>query len=118
MWKFTIRRILIMIPQVFVLSVFIFVLAQMMPGDALTGLIDPNIDPASVAAKREALGLNNPWYVQYFDWIKGAFVGDFGLCFRFKILVYEIIVLRMVNIFLLSLVTYFLNYTIAVLIGI
>lgn len=117
MWKFTLRRILIMIPQVIVLSIFIFVLAQMMPGDALTGLIDPNIDPASVAARREALGLNNPWYIQYFDWIKGAFVGDFGMSFRFKMPVSEILGQRIVNTFWLALVTLIFTYILAIPLG-
>ena len=37
MWKFILRRILIMIPQLFILSVLVFLLAKAMPGDALTG---------------------------------------------------------------------------------
>lgn len=65
MWKFSIRRIMIMIPQVILLSIIVFMLAKMMPGDALTGLIDPNIDPNTIAEKREELGLNDPWYEQY-----------------------------------------------------
>ena len=36
MWKFTVRRILIMIPQIVLLSVLIFIMAKMMPGDALS----------------------------------------------------------------------------------
>ena len=56
-------------------------MAQFMPGDALTGLIDPNVDPAHIEALREKLGINNPWHVQYGDWVKGLLQGDLGQVF-------------------------------------
>lgn len=118
MWKFTVRRIFVMIPQVILLSIIIFILAKMMPGDALSGLIDPNIDPATIEAKREALGLNNPWYVQYWDWIKNAVQGDLGQSFQFKMPVSEIISQRLVNTFWLALLTLIITYLIAIPLGI
>lgn len=48
MWKIIVRRILIMIPQVVLLSILVFLMAKAMPGDALSGMLDPNIDPAVV----------------------------------------------------------------------
>ncbi|TWT07289.1 ABC transporter permease [Planococcus sp. CPCC 101016] len=118
MWKLIVRRTLITIPQILLLSVLVFILAQAMPGDALTGLIDPNIDPATIEAMRERLGLNNPWYVQYFDWIKGVIQGDFGQSFRFKMPVSELIGDRMINTLWLSLATLILTYLIAIPLGI
>lgn len=118
MWKLIVRRTLITIPQILLLSVLVFILAQAMPGDALTGLIDPNIDPATIEAMRERLGLNNPWYVQYADWIKGVFQGDFGQSFRFKMPVSELIGDRMINTLWLSLATLILTYLIAIPLGI
>ena len=107
-----------MIPQIMILSVLVFLLAQVMPGDALTGLIDPNLDPATIEAQREALGLNNPWYVQYWDWVLGIFQGDFGQSFRFRIPVTEVIGQRMYNTILLSFVTLILTYLIAIPLGV
>lgn len=72
MWKTILRRLLLMIPQVIILSVLIFLLAKMMPGDPFTGLINPNQDPKVIEAMREAAGLNDPWYEQYFRWIGNA----------------------------------------------
>jgi peptide/nickel transport system permease protein len=118
MWKFSVRRMFVMIPQIILLSVIIFILAKMMPGDALSGLIDPNIDPATIEAKREALGLNNPWYVQYFDWIKNAVQGDLGQSFQFKMPVSEIIGQRLVNTVWLALLTLIITYLIAIPLGI
>ncbi|MDF1507438.1 ABC transporter permease [Robertmurraya sp. DFI.2.37] len=118
MWKFSIRRIMIMIPQVILLSIIVFMLAKMMPGDALTGLIDPNVDPNTIAEKREELGLNDPWYEQYTRWVAGVFTGDLGQSFHFKMPVSELVWQRIVNSFWLSLLTLVLTYLIAIPLGI
>ncbi len=107
-----------MIPQIIVLSILVFIMAKQMPGDALTGLIDPNVDPATIEARREALGLNNPWYIQYWDWLKGVVQGDFGQSFRHKMAVTDLISDRLVNTFWLSLMTLFFTYLIAIPLGI
>src|SRR5690554_4581528 len=118
MWKFIVRRILIMIPQIFLLSLLVFILAKFMPGDALTGLIDPNIDPKDMAAQREKLGLNDEWYIQYWDWIKGAVQGEFGESFRFKMPVEDLIAQRMQNTLWLAVATLIFTYLIAIPLGI
>ncbi|MEN2767192.1 oligopeptide ABC transporter permease [Ornithinibacillus xuwenensis] len=118
MWKFSLRRILIMIPQLILLSVLIFVLAKMMPGDALSGQIDPNIDPAVIEEQRIKLGWYDPWHEQYARWVGNVMQGDFGDSFRFKMPVTEIMGQRIVNSFWLSLVTLILVYVIAIPLGI
>ncbi|MCZ0703919.1 peptide/nickel transport system permease protein [Natronobacillus azotifigens] len=119
MWKFIVRRLLIALPQILLLSVLVFLMAQMMPGDALSGLIDPNIDPAAIEAQRERLGLNDPWHIQYVDWITGVVTeGDLGRSFRYKMDVTEIIGQRLTNTFWLSLVTLIFTYLIAIPLGI
>ncbi|MEK3905566.1 oligopeptide ABC transporter permease [Oceanobacillus profundus] len=118
MWKFIVRRLFVTFPQIVILSVIIFILAQMMPGDALTGLIDPNIDPAAIEEQRERLGLNNPWYVQYSDWVKGVVQGDLGQSFRYKMPVSDLIEQRMINTFWLSLLTLIFTYAMAIPLGI
>ncbi len=107
-----------MIPQIILLSVLVFLMAKMMPGDALSGLIDPNIDAETIEAKREQLGLNDPWYVQYGDWVEGLFHGDLGQSFRFKMPVSELIGQRLANTFWLSLATLILIYAISIPLGI
>ncbi|WP_042144048.1 oligopeptide ABC transporter permease [Paucisalibacillus sp. EB02] len=118
MWKFSVRRILIMIPQLFVLSLLIFVLAKMMPGDALSGQIDPNIDPERIEELRIEMGWYDPWHEQYASWVGGVMKGDFGMSFRFKMPVTELIGQRIVNSFWLSVATLILTYLIAIPLGI
>lgn len=118
MWKFTVRRFLIMIPQLIALSIIIFVAAKMMPGDALSGQIDPNIDPNSIEERRDKMGLNDPWPVQYASWVNDLFHGDMGKSFRYKMPVTELIKGRAINTIWLSLVTVILIYIIGLPLGI
>ncbi|MGM0200043.1 oligopeptide ABC transporter permease [Enterococcus sp. AZ149] len=117
MWKTILRRLLLMIPQVIILSILIFLIAQAMPGDPFTGLINPNQDPAVIERMREAAGLNDPWYIQYFRWIGNALKGDFGQSFIFKLPVSTLLAGRISNTLWLSLLTVILTYVIAIPLG-
>ncbi|HGS8681287.1 ABC transporter permease [Enterococcus faecalis] len=117
MWKTILRRLLLMIPQVIILSVLIFLLAKMMPGDPFTGLINPNQDPKVIGAMREAAGLNDPWYEQYFRWIGNALHGDFGHSFIFKLPVSTLIAGRVGNTIALAAVSVIITYLIAIPFG-
>src|SRR5699024_12403197 len=114
MLKFTIRRILIMIHQVILLSLIVFILAKFMPDDALTGEIDPSIDVDVIEKKREELGWNDPWYEQYGRWVAGVAKGDFGKSCRHKTAVTDLIGQRLINTFCLSLAGLIIKYDIAI----
>ncbi|MHA6251544.1 oligopeptide ABC transporter permease [Oceanobacillus sp. CAU 1775] len=118
MWKFIVRRIIITFPQIVLLSLLVFIMAQFMPGDALTGMLDPNVDQAAVQEQRERMGLNDPWHIKYADWVTGAVQGDFGQSFRFKMPVTDLMEQRIYNSVWLSLVTLIFTYVIAIPLGI
>lgn len=118
MWKTVLRRILIMIPQLIILSILVFFLAKMMPGDPFSGQINPNTDPKQLAALKQAAGLNDPFYIQYFRWIGNIFHGDFGTSYIQHVPVISLIADRAVNTFWLSLLTTILTYAIAIPLGI
>ena len=118
MWKTIIRRILVMIPQLFVLSLLIFIMAKFMPGDPFTGLITPETDPARVEELRIKAGFYDPWYVQYVNWIGNAFQGDFGRSYTFNVPVADLIGDRAKNTLWLSLLSVFLLYLIAIPLGV
>ncbi|MBS7038041.1 MAG: ABC transporter permease, partial [Ligilactobacillus ruminis] len=84
MWKTVLRRVLIMIPEIIILSVFVFILAKMMPGDPFTGSITPQTSPARIHELKVQAGLYDPWYVQYGRWITNLFHGDLGISYQFK----------------------------------
>ncbi|WAA10058.1 oligopeptide ABC transporter permease [Fervidibacillus albus] len=120
MLKFIVRRLLIMIPQLILLSIIIFLLAKSMPGDALTGQMaaNPNLDPQAFEELREKLGLNDPWYEQYVRWVGNLIQGDLGISYIHSVKTSELIGNRMANTFLLGLLTLILTYLIAVPLGI
>lgn len=117
MWKTILRRIILMIPQIIILSILVFVLGSLMPGDALTGLIDPTISAEQVEAMREKLGLNKPMPERYVDWVSGAIRGDFGRSWQHRQPVLSIIGQRIWPTLWLSLLTVILTYIIALPLG-
>ena len=118
MWKTIVRRILILIPQLFILSVIIFLLAQAMPGDALRGFVTPDMTAADVARMREIRGLNDPWYQQYGRWMRAILIeGDLGRS-NTGINVSRVIGDRIGNTMRLSFLTTLFTYMIAIPLGV
>jgi peptide/nickel transport system permease protein len=107
-----------MIPQLIALSILVFGLAKMMPGDPFTGMITPETDPARIEELKEELGLNDPLPVQYIRWVKNALQGDFGKSYTFQRDVASLIGERALNTFWLSFVSVILLYLIAIPLGI
>lgn len=118
MWKTILRRVLMMIPQLFILSIIVFILAKLMPGDALTGMVDPTVDPKQIEAIRRQAGLYDPWHVQYVRWIKNAIHGDFGMSYNYKLPVTQVIGQRAINTFALSFLAIIIMYAAAIPIAI
>ena len=121
MWKTVARRLLILIPQLLVISFFMFLLALAMPGDALTGsfALDPNRTQAELEALRVLHGLDLPWYQQYFNWITGIITRlDFGSSVQHFMPVTAVIGQRAIQTFWLSLWTLVVVYSIAIPLGI
>ena len=117
MWKTILRRVLLMLPQIFILSVLAFLIAKMMPGDPFTGLITPETDPNTIEALRVKSGFYDPLPVQYWNWISKAFRGDFGQSYTYKYEVTKLIGERIGNTVWLSLLTLVLTYLIALPLG-
>ena len=117
MWKTILRRVLLMLPQIFILSVLAFLIAKMMPGDPFTGLITPETDPNTMEALRVKAGFYDPLPVQYWNWISKAFRGDFGQSYTYKYEVTKLIGERIGNTVWLSLLTLILTYLIALPLG-
>lgn len=82
MVKFTLRKLLALVPKLLVISVLLFVALECLPGDPLTRAVSPDVyaemTDAQKDAYREAMGLNDPAYVRYFSWLGNMLKGDFG----------------------------------------
>lgn len=82
MLAFLLRRILIAIPTVVIISVMVFGLQHLLPGDPLLVLAGEERDPAVLEALREKYRLNDPIPVQYLAWVGNALQGDLGVSLR------------------------------------
>lgn len=80
MYQYIIKRLLQMIPLLAVISIISFGLYQLQPGDPVRSYVprESAANPEEIARVREALGLDKPWYVQYWRWITKVVQGDFG----------------------------------------
>ncbi len=107
-----------MIPELILLSVLVFMLAKLMPGDPFTGLLTPQTSAAKVHELKVRAGLYDPWYVQYWRWIVHMFQGDLGMSYQFKSPVANLIAERATNTLWLSLLTVILSYAIAIPLGV
>lgn len=118
MLKYTIRRLLGMIPMLILISIVVFSLAKLMPGDSLSGEIDPlNTNPEYIAEMREKLGYNEPLPVQYFNWITGFMQGDFGKSTKYKRPVFDVIMEKVPNTLFLGVMSLIITYILAFMMG-
>lgn len=118
MAKTIIRRLLIMIPELVILSILVFMLAKLMPGDPFTGLLTPQTSAEQIHQLKVQAGLYDPWYVQYWHWIVRMFHGDLGMSYQFRSPVASLIAERATNTLWLSLLTVILSYAIAIPLGV
>ncbi|MGL4740259.1 MAG: ABC transporter permease [Sarcina sp.] len=82
MLKYTIKKLLGLIPMVLIITFIIYLGLELTPGDPVSHLISPellaNADPAKLEELRSAYGLNDPFLVRYFTWLKEIVTGNFG----------------------------------------
>lgn len=78
MKKYIVKRLLALIPTLIVVSVVVFSIIHMTPGDPAAMILGDKADAADIEALREAMGLNDPIPVQYMNWVAGVFRGDLG----------------------------------------
>ena len=83
MSKYVARRLALLVPTLVGVSIFVFVLVRLLPGDATTlQLQDARASAADEAALRHQLGLDQPIYVQYVNWLGTLARGDLGHSFK------------------------------------
>lgn len=117
MWKTILRRVLLMIPQIIILSLLVFFLAKLMPGDPFSGKITPHTDPNAIEQLKRQLGLYDPPLVQYWHWVLNILKGDFGKSYLYDRSVISLIGERALNTLWLSLLTTILTYALAIPLG-
>lgn len=91
MLSFVLRRVVIAIPTIILISIFVFTLQKLLPGDPVLAMAGEERDPQVLEFLREKYRLNDPIPVQYFTWIGNALRGDLGISLRTNQPVLELI---------------------------
>ena len=119
MTKFIIRRLLIAIPTLLGISLVLFAVISLAPGDPFGDLAtNPNIPPETQQKLREQLGLDQPVYVRYVKWLSSMVRGNWGQSFVNRIDVSELIKQRVPTTLFVLGTAYVLAILIALPIGI
>src|SRR5690554_6266006 len=103
MTAYIIRRLLWMFPLLLGVSIICFALLKQAPGDPVVAIIASGRESGAQLTTedrerlREVYGLNRPVYVQYYDWLREAVKGNFGVSTRMREPVFDVIMQRLPN---------------------
>lgn len=82
MFQYIVRRILISMPVLLGVTIICFLIINLAPGDPVDMMMDPNTPKEIQEATREKLGLNQPIYIRYFQWLMNLKDGNFGYSYK------------------------------------
>lgn len=114
------KKVLAFLLSVFVLSLAVFYVSRLAPGDPLVSYYGDRAEkltPQERAQAEEKLGLDEPIFPQYVRWAQNALRGDFGISYKYKMPAGEVIASRAGNTLLLGGVGFVLIFTLSLLLG-
>ena len=119
--KYYLKKLLLFVVSVWILSVAVFFISRLVPGDPLLsyyGERATQMAPAEREHAMERLGLNAPIYEQYIKWFSNALKGDLGISFKYKQDVVTVISGRLLNTLLLGGIGFVILFVLALLLGV
>ncbi|MDP7110259.1 MAG: ABC transporter permease [Dehalococcoidales bacterium] len=118
MTRFFVRRLILIVLTLFVVSIAIFAVTTVLPGDVAQVILGKGATPQDVETLRNELGLNRPAYSQYMGWIGGIVQGDLGDSLYLRRPIAELLQSRLTNSLVLAVFAFFVAIPSAVLVGI
>jgi len=116
--RYILRRLLIAIPTIIVISFVVYAILALAPTDPLSAFgADPRVPPEVRANIRHQLGLDDPWPVRYVKWVSSLAQGDFGISFMSHSSVMDLIKQRLPNTLAVVGVAYVIGVLLAIPIG-
>jgi peptide/nickel transport system permease protein len=116
--RYILRRLLIAIPTVAVISFVVFAILALAPTDPLASFgADPRVPPEVRAAIRTSLGLDDPWPVRYVKWVSSLAQGNFGFSFMSHSPVIDLLKQRLPNTLAVVGVAYVIGVLLAIPVG-
>ncbi len=118
MKNYILRRILQVVPVLIGISILIFAVMKMIPGDVISGILGVEATPELRAQLAAKYGLDRPYLVQYLDWIGGVLHGDFGESIRTSAPILPEILSRFKVTAELTILAAFISWIIAIPLGV
>ncbi|MFN8557241.1 MAG: ABC transporter permease [Dehalococcoidia bacterium] len=118
MQVYVLRRLLLMVPVMLIVSTVTFMVMRILPGDLAQRILGDYATPEGLAQLRAQLGLDRPLYVQYFEWLGGILRGDLGSSRTSNLPVAELIRVKMPLTLELTVLAVFFSLLIAIPVGI
>jgi peptide/nickel transport system permease protein len=113
-----VRRLLIAIPVLFLVSIIVFSLIHLLPGDPAVSMLGEEARPELLQALRKDLGLDQPLYQQYFSWLRKCLSGNLGRSIQTKQSVTKALVQRMPVTIELTLLAFLISLVVSIPIAI
>jgi len=117
MLRYVLKRLLSMIPSLFIVSIIVFLFIHFIPGDPAEILLGDMATPDQVQQLRQEMGLDKPLYIQYWLWLRNAFRGNLGNSIFFHQPVLSVIFSRAETSILLASMTFILILAIGIPVG-
>ena len=118
MISFLSGRLLSLLVTTLIASMVVFLLMQVLPGDPALVILGMNASPDTIAALHKQLGLDQPMWARYIQWISGFFVGDFGNSITYSVPISELLVERIKITLPLALLAMLISGVVAIAIGV
>lgn len=118
MTAYILKRMIVGLATLVVASMVIFSVLEILPGDPAQVMLGINATPESLAALRHQMGLDQPVFSRYLNWLGGMAVGDFGNSYTYSSPVLDLIAARVVVSLPLALIALALSTAIAIPVGI
>ena len=123
MLRYTVHRLLMMVPTLFAISAMVFVIIQLPPGDYFTTYINElqsqgeSVSAERIEFLRRQYGFDKSLVEQYFVWLAGLLQGDFGYSFEYSLPVSEVVGDRILLTFVVSFATIIFTWIVSFIIG-
>ncbi len=112
------KKVISSIITLLIVSFLVFFAFSVIQGDPAVAKLGTQATPQKVNALREQMGLNRPLIIRYFEWIRGAMQGDFGISYSYNMPVTQMIADKLPITIILSIFSFMLMLIITVLVGI
>ena len=118
MGRYIFKRIINIIPTLFIVAVIIFVITRIIPGDPAATILGPQAGVAEIEQMRIEMGLDQSYFEQFISFIKGLFQGDLGYSFAYQMDVNQLIFERFPNTIVLTVAALIVSLLIGIPAGI